>query len=296
MTSGFREQGTRRPKRSGFGTVVRLAGLLLLSPSPRRAMDMPGIFTLGVRTSASVHVRPDDQVELGPFADSCLRGEACKYCTAETDALVCRDRCVRACESNCAQSDCSSLCLDCVRAVHAALPDARGKLLLSENRPAFQSSTHGSGQASLAVDGNTDGDYHHGSCTHTDANAALPAWWQVDLDNTATIDEVRIWNRGDCCSERLRDFEVRLCADRECAESKSCGGVTSSAVEPSAMFTAACGQSTARSVRLIVNNTCTLCEVQVYGTKGHVLHLVANGKVSGASNAVCTTGGCKART
>jgi hypothetical protein len=265
---------------SGFGTAVRLAVVLLLRSCPCRAI--PDMFTLGQNSGFAFATVP---------ASDCLRGDACKYCPVDMDPLACRDRCVGACELNCgAQHDCRFLCLDCGPAVRASTPETRAELL-SENRPAFQSSTHGSSHAGLAVDGNTDGNFHRGSCTHTNSDSPMPAWWQVDLDGVASIDEVRIWNRGDCCSDRLRDFEVRLCTTVGCETSKRCGDVVSSAVAPSAMYTAVCEQSTARSVRIVVNNTCTLCEVQVYGRKGHTLRLVATGKVAGASSAVvCPSG------
>ena len=31
--------------------------------------------------------------------------------------------------------------------------------------------------------------------------------------------QVRLWNRGDCCSDGLRNFKVELCDDPTCAES-----------------------------------------------------------------------------
>jgi len=65
--------------------------------------------------------------------------------------------------------------------------------------------THG--LSSLAVDGNTDGNYANGSVTHTlDGNAAMEPWWQVDLGSTVAIDSIRIWNRTDCCDQRLKGF------------------------------------------------------------------------------------------
>src|ERR1700736_1381848 len=60
--------------------------------------------------------------------------------------------------------------------------------------------------ASSAVDGNTDGNFGNGSVTHTNADAN--AWWQVDLGTSATITSITIWNRTDCCSDRLNDYWV----------------------------------------------------------------------------------------
>ncbi|MHB8914793.1 MAG: galactose-binding domain-containing protein [Thiobacillus sp.] len=74
---------------------------------------------------------------------------------------------------------------------------------IAVGKSAQQSSAAG-GQAQLAVDGNTDGDFAHGSVSHTgqDANA----WLEIDLGAIEPIDSVRIWNRTDCCGERLRDY------------------------------------------------------------------------------------------
>ena len=61
---------------------------------------------------------------------------------------------------------------------------------------------------SLAVDGNTNGDYSAGSVFHTvfESNA----WWYVDLGASYHISTVRIWNRTDCCADRLFPFQVAL--------------------------------------------------------------------------------------
>src|SRR5271157_5685020 len=77
---------------------------------------------------------------------------------------------------------------------------------LALGKPATQSSTYTIASASLAVDGNTDGNYYDGSvsCTNGDANA----WWQVDLGASVTINSIVVWNRTDCCGGRLSDYWV----------------------------------------------------------------------------------------
>lgn len=60
--------------------------------------------------------------------------------------------------------------------------------------------------ASLAVDGEVDGRYSEQSTTHTSFEPN--PWWQIDLGATTRLDSVEIWNRTDCCSERLNDFFV----------------------------------------------------------------------------------------
>ena len=64
------------------------------------------------------------------------------------------------------------------------------------------------GHPSRAVDGNTATNYHRGSCTHTHRQAG--AWWRVDLQTPKSVGKVAVTNRGDCCSNRLRQVEVRV--------------------------------------------------------------------------------------
>ncbi len=69
------------------------------------------------------------------------------------------------------------------------------------NKAATQSSTSNNGDASRAVDGNTNGVYSQASTTHT--NQETNAWWRVDLGNTYELSTVKVFNRTDCCTERL---------------------------------------------------------------------------------------------
>ncbi len=48
--------------------------------------------------------------------------------------------------------------------------------------------------------------FFEGSVTAT--NPDLNAWWQVDLGASASLRSVVVWNRTDCCSERLSDYWV----------------------------------------------------------------------------------------
>ncbi|HEX8180893.1 MAG TPA: Calx-beta domain-containing protein [Pyrinomonadaceae bacterium] len=81
---------------------------------------------------------------------------------------------------------------------------------LAVGKAATQSSTYTAappgGPASLAVDGNTNGNYFGNSVSST--NLDTQAWWQVDLGAKNWLDQVRVWNRTDCCPDRLSDFYV----------------------------------------------------------------------------------------
>lgn len=78
------------------------------------------------------------------------------------------------------------------------------------NKITKQSSNSADGISSRAVDGNTNGAYASGSTTHT-ASEENP-WWEVDLGTNVTLDSIRLWNRTDCCSDRLTNFYVFLSA------------------------------------------------------------------------------------
>jgi hypothetical protein len=75
---------------------------------------------------------------------------------------------------------------------------------------ASQVSTSHEGVAALAIDGETDGDYHRSkSVTHTAGNG-MP-WWEVDLGSETKIEKIVIWNRTDNgYSSRLKGFSLSL--------------------------------------------------------------------------------------
>ncbi len=56
--------------------------------------------------------------------------------------------------------------------------------------------------ASLANDGNRAGN----SYIHT--GIAVDNWWRVDFEIPQTVVGGTIWNRGDCCPERLDGFKL----------------------------------------------------------------------------------------
>ena len=90
--------------------------------------------------------------------------------------------------------------------IQSAAPAAAADVNLALGKPVQQSSTDWGGEVRRAVDGNTDGNWGGNSVSHT-ANQAMP-WWQVDLGAAQGIRNIRIWNRTDCCGERLAKFHV----------------------------------------------------------------------------------------
>jgi len=83
-------------------------------------------------------------------------------------------------------------------------------ILLSLNKPTSQSSTILGADSSRAVDGNSNGVFANNSVTHTNG---APAWWRVDLGATKKVIRINIYNRTDCCFERLSDFLVKYSID-----------------------------------------------------------------------------------
>ncbi|XP_071096029.1 fucolectin-1-like [Haliotis cracherodii] len=59
----------------------------------------------------------------------------------------------------------------------------------------------------LAVDGDTNGDFLSGSCFSSDVPDVNPVWY-VDLGENFNIFSIKIYNRGDCCADRLADFAI----------------------------------------------------------------------------------------
>ena len=71
---------------------------------------------------------------------------------------------------------------------------------------ATQSSVAYNSPADKAIDGNWDGSFASCSCTKSEENA----WWEVDLGVDLPIDSVAVWNRTDCCPERLDNITIQI--------------------------------------------------------------------------------------
>ncbi|WP_026319247.1 discoidin domain-containing protein [Amorphus coralli] len=72
---------------------------------------------------------------------------------------------------------------------------------LANGATARQSATIGGADAVRALDGDRNGAFASGSVTHTDEDPN--AWIEIDLGASERIDEIRIFNRTDCCGARL---------------------------------------------------------------------------------------------
>jgi chitodextrinase len=139
---------------------------------------------------------------------------------------------------------------------------------LALNQPTTQSSVDFGGAPALAVDGNTDGTYQNGSVTHT--LVEQDAWWQVDLGASQSVGTVNLFNRTDCCADRLANFYVFVSATD--LTGRSLTDIVSDASVARNHFTATVGASTAISisatgrfvrVQKVGSGVLSLAEVQV---------------------------------
>lgn len=88
--------------------------------------------------------------------------------------------------------------------------DSRGKVLPLDGVPS-QSSTYGTSTANLAIDGNTNQDWHGNSMSHTEHG--VNDWWKMEFTTPMKIpkgSQIKIYNRTDCCSERLKGAKLEL--------------------------------------------------------------------------------------
>ena len=127
--------------------------------------------------------------------------------------------------------------------------------LVSRNKPTMQSSESSGGKGDRAVDGTTNGSYGSNSCTHT--KAELGSWWSVDLGAVYAVSQVKIWNRSDCCGERLDNIMVIV-------DDVTCEKIGKFGASPR---TVQCNGAEGEIVRIEHQrmSVLTLCEVEVYG-------------------------------
>jgi hypothetical protein len=154
---------------------------------------------------------------------------------------------------------------------------AADEVNLAQGKNASQSSNYMTtvGLAPNAVDGNTDGAFINKSVTHT--KFEIQPWWQVDLGKQVDITSINVWNRTDCCSERLSDFYVLVSnlpfSSGNLDTVRAQGGVSSYLVsgvggEPSSIEINRAGRYV--RVQLTDNDALSLAEVEVMGSDTNV--------------------------
>ncbi|MCK5904372.1 MAG: discoidin domain-containing protein, partial [Gammaproteobacteria bacterium] len=83
-------------------------------------------------------------------------------------------------------------------------------VLLSRYGHATQSSVYQNKMAALAIDGNYSGRYQDGSVFHTQVSGDTAPWWQIDLGESYPLSHMKLFNRSDCCMDRLSDINILL--------------------------------------------------------------------------------------
>lgn len=137
---------------------------------------------------------------------------------------------------------------------------------LALKRNTSQSSTYNAGGYSypsrLAVDGNNGTTGNYGRCTSTQSSNTL-AWWKVTLDKESIIQEIRITNRMDCCSERLSNAKIYVLHGVKKQLCAIVGNMKSVAVQS---FRCSGGSSIVGDTVIIENERLLIiCEVEVFG-------------------------------
>jgi len=131
---------------------------------------------------------------------------------------------------------------------------------VASGKIASQSSTGWGGDPARALDGNSSGQWGDGSVTHTNAEAS--PWWQVDLGSAHDLERVTLWNRTDCCSNRLSNFHVDyLDQSGQVIATQDYPGTAGQTTE---IELSASGVHAVR-VRLYSGNVLSLAEVELWG-------------------------------
>jgi hypothetical protein len=100
-------------------------------------------------------------------------------------------------------------------------------VLLNAGGASQSSSPYGdTGKASNAVDGGKScswtGLAATNSLTHT--NSETNPWWKADLGQPKNIKYLNVYNRLDCCGERLANYQIRIGNNADMFENPTCPG------------------------------------------------------------------------
>jgi hypothetical protein len=79
---------------------------------------------------------------------------------------------------------------------------------VAQGKECTQISDWGGGVCGRALDGNTNGLWNQSSVTHTRSH--MKPWWMVDLGKFYDVSEIIIFNREDCCGNRLANVDIEV--------------------------------------------------------------------------------------
>lgn len=180
---------------------------------------------------------------------------------------------------------------NCLVSVTSTLGDDN----LTINGTASQSSTAYEGEASRAIDQNTNGVYSGNSVSHT--GKTIDEWWMVSLDDSYYINEIIVHNRTDPdYMNRLNHFTVQVLDDDDFITFTQT--ITST---PDPFVIIPTDSAVGNRVRILQNKAATalaLAEVEVYGdtlstdivTATHSTHTLLNTYPNPANNQINLAG------
>nr|XP_006815786.1 PREDICTED: uncharacterized protein LOC102807315 [Saccoglossus kowalevskii] len=150
-----------------------------------------------------------------------------------------------------------------------------------------QSSSHG--PTWKANDGNTNGYYFSGSCSHT-AFHDWDSWWRVDLAFLHCVKMVKIYNRLDCCGERLNGAKVFIGRSMNIEDAEQCGPTVSYSMTYQSRLDFNCNAGTIGrfvTVRVYNQDQLSLCEVEVMAVPNGRFELIYEQKTWADANIHC---------
>lgn len=116
-----------------------------------------------------------------------------------------------------------------------------------------------------ATDGIRSCNWTVGSCTHTDYQ--MNPWWQVDLEKQVFIKRVVIWNRADCCGQKLHSIVITVKKEDNSA-GEICGRFegpsTSGAIETIHCANDVYGRFLKIQIQSGSVSVLSLCEVEIF--------------------------------
>ncbi len=108
-----------------------------------------------------------------------------------------------------------------------------------------------------AIDGNTNGDEWNLSITHSTEPAQDPFWY-VTWPTAHRITKIKVWNRTDCCQERLKDFVLTVYLNGNDVWSSESSTTSTSLIQTSYDFNdIPSGIDGSRGIRKLLTNATT---------------------------------------
>jgi len=138
---------------------------------------------------------------------------------------------------------------------------------IAVGRATLQSSTDEGGNSARAVDGNMATDWSEESCTHTKPEAK--PWLRIDFGQARKVGKVILYNRNDCCSERLNYFKITVGNHPNGTDNAICVG-NGGNVKDKTKIIVYCNRPVEgryMHIQLIRGGILSLCEVQAFESR-----------------------------